>query len=59
MQPARHNHQPINRAPNEPTRPICAQERLFLAKFCRFWAKNPNFYGRTQKFWYPHSIITT
>ena len=21
----------------------------------RFWAKNPNFYWRKQKFWYPHN----
>ena len=29
------------------------------AKFDRFWAKNPNFYGSKQKFWYPHNGKTT
>ena len=33
-------NQPTKRAPNEPARPICAQESIFWAKFCRFWAKN-------------------
>ena len=27
----------------------------FRAKFGRFGAKNPNFYWRKQKFWYPHN----
>ena len=44
---------PTNRAPNEPTRSICAQESIFCAKFGLFWAKNPNFCGRKGKFWYP------
>ena len=35
---------PTNGAPNEPARPICAQEIIF-------WAKNPNFYRWKQKFW--------
>ena len=37
---------------NEPARPLCAQESIF-------WAKNPNFYGRKQKFWYPRNGKTT
>ena len=36
-------NQPNNRAPNEPTKPISAQESIFWAKFGRIWAKNPNF----------------
>ena len=47
--------QPTNRAPNEPARPICAQESIFSAKF----GKKPLFYGRKQKFWYPHIRKTT
>ena len=31
----------------------------FLAKFVRFGAKNPNSYGRKQKFWYPFNGKTT
>ena len=33
--------QPTNRAPNESARP--------------FYAKNPSFYRRKQKYWYPHN----
>ena len=40
--------QPTNRAPNEP-----AMNKN--AKFGRFWAKNPFFYWRNQKFCYPHN----
>ena len=39
-------NQPTNRAPNEPARPICAQESIF-------WGNNPNYFGKEQKFWYP------
>ena len=56
---ARAPQPPITRAPNEPARPICAQESIFWAKFCLILAKNPNFYGRKQKFWYPHNGRTT
>ena len=35
------------------------QKYQFRAKFGRFWAKNPNFYWRKQKFWYPHNGKTT
>ena len=38
-------NQQTNRAPNEPARPLCAQESILWAKFGRFWAKNPNLYG--------------
>ena len=41
-------NQPTNRAPNEP-----AMNKN--AKFGHFWAKNPNFYLRNQKFCYPHN----
>ena len=30
-----------NRAPNEPARPVCAQESIFWAKFGLFGTKNP------------------
>ena len=39
-------NQPTNRAPNEPARPICAQESILWAKF----GLNPNFYGRGKCF---------
>ena len=42
---AKTTNQPTNRAPNEPARPICAQESIF-------WAKNSNVYRWKQKFWY-------
>ena len=49
-------NQPTNRAPNEPARPgPCDQKCQFRAKFGHFGAKNPNFYWRKQKFWYPHN----
>ena len=47
-------HQPANRASHEPARPICTQESIFGGKNGRFWAKYPNYFGREQKFWYPH-----
>ena len=47
---ARAPQPPTNRAPNEPLRPICAQESIFLGKNGRFWAKHPNYFGREQKF---------
>ena len=53
IQPAHQNHQTTNRAPNEPARPIFAQESIFLGKI---W---PLFYERKQKFWYPHNGQTT
>merc|ERR1711952_171531 len=31
------------------------QKCRFWTKFGRFWAKNPNFYGSKQKFWYQHN----
>ena len=46
-------NQPTNRIPNEPERPICAQESIFWARFGRFGAKNPTFDGRKLKFLYP------
>ena len=46
-------NQLTNRAPNEPARPKCAQESIFSGKNGHFWAKNPDFYGRKQKFLYP------
>ena len=52
-----HNHQPTNqqkRAPNEPARPICAQESVFWGKNGRFGAKHPNYFVREQKLWYTH-----
>ena len=39
-------NQPINRAPNEPTRPIYAQESIFWGKNGCFWAKHPYYFGR-------------
>ena len=39
-------NQSTNRAPNEP-----AQNE----QKCQFWAKNPNFSWRNQKFFYPHN----
>ena len=53
-QPMRHNHQPTNRAPNEPARLKCAQESIFWVKYDRFGAKHPNYFGRAQKIWYQH-----
>ena len=47
-------NQPTNRAPNEPARPLCAQESIFWSKNGRFRAKHPYYVGREQKFWYPH-----
>ena len=35
------------------------QKCQIRAKFGRFWQKNPNFYWRKQKFWYPHNAKTT
>ena len=46
-------NKPTNRAPNEPPRPICAQESIFGGKNGHFWAKHPNYVEREQKFWYP------
>ena len=40
-------------APNGPKMPLLAQNNhkcILWAKFGRFWANNPNFYGRKQKF---------
>ena len=31
------------------------QKCQFPDKFGHFWPKNPNFYWRKQKFWYPHN----
>ena len=31
-----------------------AQESISWGKNGRFWAKHPNYFGREQKFWYPH-----
>ena len=47
---ARAPQPPTDRAPNEPVWPICAQERIFWAKFGRFWAKNLNFTGGDKSF---------
>ena len=49
----RHNHQPTHQhgtkwASN-------GQKCQFRAKLGRFWAKNPFFYWRNQKFCYPHN----
>ena len=52
---AKTTNQPTNRAPNEPERPLWAQESIFGEKFGRFGARNPNFYGGEQKFWFPHN----
>ena len=38
-------NQPTNRAPNEPARPMCAQENIFWGKNGRFRAMHPNFMG--------------
>ena len=55
IQPARHNHQP-----NEAARPGPKRTKMpFRAKLGLFWAKNPNFYWRKHKFWYPHNGKTT
>ena len=35
------------------------QKCQFLAKFGRFWAKNPFFYWRNQKFCNPHNVKPT
>ena len=43
---ATNTNQSTNRAPNEP-----AQNE----QKCQFWAKNPNFSWRNQKFCYPHN----
>ena len=55
------------RAPQPPTDPLTGHRRSlhglaqidqkcqFWAKFGRFWAKNPFFYWRNQKFCYPHN----
>ena len=47
-------NQPTNSAPNEPARPICAQESIFWGKNWPFLGQNPKIYWRKQKFWYPH-----
>ena len=53
-------NQPTNRATNEPARPgQNDQQCQFWAKFGRYQAKNPDFYWRKQKFWYPHKEETT
>ena len=51
---ATNSNQPTNRAPNEPARPISAQESIFWDKNGRFRANHPNSFGREQKFWYAH-----
>ena len=40
-------------------RPICAQERIFWAKFSLSWAKNPNFNKRKQKLCHPRNRKNT
>ena len=47
-------NQPTNRAPNEPARPIFAQESILWGKNGRFWAKHLNYFGIEQMFLYPH-----
>ena len=44
---------------NGPKMPIFDQKYQFWAKFGRFWAKNPNFHGSKQKFWYLRNGKTT
>ena len=40
---------------NGPKMPIFGQKSEFWAKFGKFRAKNPNFYGRKNFFWYQHN----
>ena len=39
IQPAHHNHQPTNRAPNEPAGPICARKKHILGQKWSFWGR--------------------
>ena len=48
-------NQPTNRALIKRAGPISALETIFWGKNGRFGAKNPNFYRRKQKFWYPNN----
>ena len=71
IQPARHNHQHYTKKKH--CRTLFAlffgragdqmgQKCQYFAQYdqkCHFWAKNPNFNGRKQKFWYPRNGKTT
>ena len=48
-----------NQQGHQMNRPICAQERIFWAKFGLSWAKNPNFNKRKQKLCHPHNRKNT
>ena len=39
-------NQQTSRAPNDPARPICAQESIFWGKDGCFWAKHPYYFWR-------------
>ena len=52
IQPARHNHQPTHQQGTKWA--SNGQKCQIWAKFGGFWAKNPNYYWRNQKFWDPH-----
>ena len=43
------------RGSNRPKMPIFGQKCQFWAKFGGFWARDPFFYWRNQKFCYPHN----
>ena len=36
---------------------MCPRKHI-LGQIWLFWGKNPNFYERNQKFWYPHNKKT-
>ena len=58
------NYSPRATTTNQPTNrnaniwPKMTQKCIFWAKYGHFWANNPIFYGRKQKFWYPYNRKT-